>query len=170
MTTDQIRRLLWRWIYERQGDKPTDRDYVYWGVEEWGGLVDRGNQIGYRSPVDGYSGGLAYARDRVYGWQATGVDIPPYGPWADPSTPQFKSKQFFSPVPAYPGDVVDPPIDPPVDPPVNPPTLPILDQFAAKLDAQTAAIVSLAAVIAQVQAQLARGFTNRFIGAVEPKK
>jgi hypothetical protein len=99
MTEDQIRRVLWRCIWQSRGSAPVAADYAYW-VPMWPGLVARGVEINHPN----------YGEDRVLGWQAGGTDVAAYGPFANPPSAPHA-------VPPYPGDDVAPPV---VDPPPTP--------------------------------------------------
>lgn len=63
----------------------------------------------------------------------------------------------------------DPPPVPPVQPPEPPPGIGLIDQFVARLDKIEAAVVSNARELATVKAQLARGFSNKYLGPILPR-
>jgi hypothetical protein len=126
MTEQETRRQIWIGTWRSKGHAPEDGDYVYW-LREYPGLLARGLEIGYRSPNPDSD----YAMDRLMGWQATGADVPPFGPYANPPTPYHFG-------PAFPVTATDPPpVDgpPPVDPGSDPHVLAVMLAISARLDA-----------------------------------
>lgn len=91
MTTEQIRETVWTTIWQVYGHAPTAADYSYWVDQgKFQECLDRGIEI---NDPD-------YAVKRLQGWQSTGSDVPPYGPYANPPKP------LFGPVPPYPSSTV----------------------------------------------------------------
>jgi len=121
MTEDAIRREIWAASWMTTGHAPNEMQYQWW-LEHWAELLARGEEIHYRSPIpENGTGGLAYARDRLLGWQTGGSDIPPYGRWATPPS------AFFSPVPPYPSQAAPAPTSDPTQAPSPEPGLTIAD-------------------------------------------
>lgn len=120
---DQIRRTVWTLEWQCYGKDRGDADY--W-VSKWQELVDRGVEIGQAQ----------YAEHRVMGSGAGGGDVPSYGPYANPP------REFFAPVPAFPGDAPAQPATPatPSDPPHAPDAPSVTDaQVQRIVDAVNAA-------------------------------
>lgn len=90
LTPDQVARKLWAATWGSQNRAPVDADKAYWTTDFWNALDAHGDSMNPPHPD--------YAYDRAIGWQSTGADVPPYGPYAQPPTQ-------LQPVPPYPGDV-----------------------------------------------------------------
>ncbi len=154
MTPDQIRRIVWTLEWQCYGKDRGDAEY--W-IGKWPELVARGIEINHPN----------YAEHRVMGMGAGGSDIPTYGPYSPMQSP------LYGPVPPYPGGEPQPVPDPP---PVSDLDLGILGELVARLDKIEAAIVSVASAQSTINAsqevikgQLARGFSNKYLGAIIPR-
>lgn len=83
MTAAEIDREIYVAKWQTEGADPNERDYVYWR-EKAQELIARGIEINFGGGADP---GRAYMREKLIGWQATGADLPTYGPYAVPPSP-----------------------------------------------------------------------------------
>lgn len=103
MTPTDIDREIYVAKWQTEGHDPDERDYAYWR-EKAPELIARGIEIHFGGGADP---GRAYMREKLIGWQATGADLPTYGPYAVPPTP-FHAVPSDVPVPT-PTPVPEPP-------------------------------------------------------------
>lgn len=111
-TDAQRREVIRRAKLQAYGVEPNAADYTYW-VPLYPGLQARGVEIHIAN----------YAWLRLIGWQATGPDMPFYGPFADPPSALLPFN-----VPVTPPVVVPPPV------PVSDPVFLLLSTINTKLD------------------------------------
>lgn len=102
MTPAEIDREIYVAKWQTEGHDPDERDYAYWR-EKAPELIARGIEINFGGGADP---GRAYMREKLIGWQATGADLPTYGPYAVPPAP-------FHALPAEPTPVEPQPNNPP---------------------------------------------------------
>lgn len=106
LTAEQVARKLWAAVWGSRNRPPNDSDKSYWTTDFWNALDKHGTEEMNPPHPD-------YAYDRALGWQATGDDVPPFGPFAQPPTP-------LRPVPPYPGDTQPSPTPTPTPEPAPP--------------------------------------------------
>lgn len=107
LTPEQVAQKLWAATWGSRNHAPTDADKAYWTPDFWNALDAHGEN-------EMHPPHLNYAYDRAIGWQSTGADVPPYGPYANPPS-------ALMPVPPYPGTEPTPPTPTPTPAPAPTP-------------------------------------------------
>lgn len=95
MTPTEIDREIYVAKWQTEGQDPNAADWYYWRGKA-PELIARGIEINFGGGSDP---GRAYMREKLIGWQATGADLPRYGPYAQPPT-VFHSVPDVAPPPA----------------------------------------------------------------------
>jgi hypothetical protein len=141
LTPEQVAQKLWAATWGSRNHAPTDADKAYWTPDFWNALDAHGEN-------EMHPPHLNYAYDRAIGWQSTGADVPPYGPYANPPS-------ALMPVPPYPGTEPTPtptPTPVPTPEPVVPVSVlgDIVEQLAAVKATTDMTLLTVQALVALI--------------------